>query len=100
MAHRAKYPSIQLPALADADNAEGKLALSVHDWIEKHEWTLAEDKSIREAIKAFALANQSLVRTGGLVQLPSGQQVSLDPAPDIGLRVKRDTWIVQKLAGE
>jgi hypothetical protein len=98
VAHRAKYPSIELPDSVDAEDAEAKVTAAVHDWIERHDWTLAEDKSIRDATKAFALANQSVMRTGGPVQLPSGLQISLDPQKDGELRLKRDQWVVQTLA--
>lgn len=98
VAHRAKYPSIQLPDTVQADDAETKLALAVHGRIERHEWTFAEDKSIRQAVKQFALANQLLIRTGGPVVLPSGLQMSLDPQEDTTLRLKRDLWLVEKLS--
>jgi hypothetical protein len=82
----------------EADGAETKLAGAVHGWIEHHDWSFAEDKSIREAIKQFALANQLLIRTGGPVVLPSGLQLSLDPQEDKVCRLKRDLWVVEQMS--
>jgi hypothetical protein len=98
-AHPRLYPSIKLPVVPYDEGAEEQMVTSVHDRIEKHGWTLAEDKLIRDATKAFALANSAVIRTGGPVQLANGLQVSLDPAADAALRVKRDQWLV-KVAGK
>jgi len=77
--HPDAYPSIRLPAIQDADHAEDKLVSAVHNWIERRGWTLAEDKRIREAIKAFALANTSALHTGGPVKLANGLLISFEP---------------------
>jgi hypothetical protein len=97
-AHPTDYPSIKLPANLDADHAEDKLVAAVHDRIERHGWTLAEDKLIREAVKAFALANASALHTGGPVKLANGLQISLEPKDDVALQLKRDQWLAAEFA--
>ena len=80
--HRQKYPSINLPDEVPSENTESKLALQIKDWIETHGWTLAEDRSLREAIKKFALANTRNVLQTGKVTLANGLFVNLDPDRD------------------
>jgi len=87
-----KYPSIKLPSSLDPDNAEEKLALAMQKGIEKTPWTLAEDRSLREAVKAFATSNEAVMKTGGLIKLANGLTVQLDPEADVALRPKRDAW--------
>lgn len=92
LSNSKRYPSIKLPASLDADSAEEKLALAMQKGIEKTGWTLAEDRSLREAIKTFATANEAVVKTGGLIKLANGLTVQLDPEADAALRTKRDAW--------
>jgi hypothetical protein len=96
-AHPDQYPSIKLPAKLETDHAEEKLVMSVQDQIERHGWTLKEDQRIRDAIKAFAIANTSVIHTGGPVKLSNGLQISLDPKEDLPLQLKRNQWFVQQL---
>lgn len=88
----AKYPSIKLPDSLSAENAEEKLSLFLKDKIEKQAWTFAEDKLIRDALRAFAAANDRTVVQTGTVRLPSGVLVSLDPVVDQANRLRRDAW--------
>ncbi|HOX06390.1 MAG TPA: hypothetical protein PK280_08315 [Planctomycetota bacterium] len=92
LSNPAKYPSIALPKTLEAENAEEKLALAVHEKIEKGAWTLAEDRAIREAIKALREANPDVLKQGGSVTLPGGLAIDLDPQKDAPLRAKRDAW--------
>jgi hypothetical protein len=94
--HPADYPSIKLPSNLKPENAEEQLVKTVHDRIERHGWTLAEDKLIREATSAFAAANSKVVQTGGPVKLANGLLVSLDPKEDAELHKKRDEWLVKQ----
>lgn len=95
--HPGDYPSIQLPAIGDADHAEDKLVSAVHDRIERHAWTLAEDKLIRGATRTFALANASALHTGGPVKLANGLLISFEPNDDVALQLKRDQWLAEQL---
>jgi hypothetical protein len=98
-----KYPSITLPKDLPADGAEGKLAELIRNKIEKHGWTIAEDKALREAIKSFATANESGVLQSQKATLPNKLTVLLDLEADKPLRVKRDAWLksqFDKAAGE
>lgn len=92
LANPKKYPSIKLPDKLDSDKAEEKLALAVHVPMEKQGWTLAEDKTIRQAIRNFTAANERVLQNGGAVTLPNGLGLLLDPKADEPLRVKRDAW--------
>ena len=97
LAHRSDYPSVPFPDTLAPDNAEESLVAGFHKWIEKHQWTFAEDKLMRDALRAFALANNPVIRTGGPVKLANGLEVALDPDADAVLRAKRDRWLAQKL---
>lgn len=92
LTNTANYPSIPLPSELPAEGAEAILAEHVRNKIEKHGWTIAEDKSLRDAIKAFAAANETGVLTTQKVTLPNKLQVSLDPEADKRLNAKRDAW--------
>lgn len=88
-----KYPSIPLPGTLPADGAEEKLAEHVRNKIERHSWTIAEDKALREAIKSFAAANESGVLQTQKATLANKLAVSLDPEADKPLCPKRDAWL-------
>jgi hypothetical protein len=92
-AHPGKYPSIKLPDDVPEDGAEAKLAGLLKRWIEKNGFTLAEEQSLREAMKAFATANTANVRQSGKVTLPNGLVVFLDPQLDQPDAIKRNTWL-------
>jgi hypothetical protein len=93
LANPAKYPSIRLPSALSEDGSEEKLAEHVRNKIEKHSWTIAEDKALREAIKSFAAANENGVLQSQKAVLPNKLAVSLDPEADKPLRSKRDAWL-------
>ncbi|MGA2058865.1 MAG: hypothetical protein ABSG67_00180 [Thermoguttaceae bacterium] len=93
LANPAKYPSIPLPGALSEDGAEEKLAEHVRNKIEKHSWTIAEDKALREAIKSFAAANETGVLQAQKATLPNKLSVSLDLEADKPLRPKRDAWL-------
>jgi len=96
-ANPAKYPSIKLPASLPVEGAEEKLAGELRGWIEKHGWTLAEDKSIRDAIAALATTNTRQVNQIGDVALPNGLLFAFDPEKDKAFRQKRDAWFKAKV---
>ncbi|MGA2798790.1 MAG: hypothetical protein ABSE63_14510 [Thermoguttaceae bacterium] len=93
LANPAKYPSIPLPSALSEDGAEEKLAEHVRSKIERHSWTIAEDKALREAIKSFAAANETGVLQTQKATLPNKLIVSLDLEADKPLRPKRDAWL-------
>jgi hypothetical protein len=97
-ANPTRYPSIPLPKkLPDVDTEE-KLAWELRLWIEKHGWTLVEDKLIRDAMAACAKANGMPAYQKGQVTLANGLIIDLDPAKDTPLRQQRDSWFQAKLA--
>ena len=96
VANPAKYPSIHLPKAFPADDTEEKLAWELRLWIEKHGWTLEEDKYLRDAFAAFAKANGRQAHLRGQITLANGLSVALDPEKDKLLRRKRDLWLKSK----
>lgn len=97
--HRTKYPSIQLPDSLPDDPVEENLAIHMKNWIEKHGWTLEEDRAIRDSIKALFLANQSGVMQSGRVRLPNGLFIALDSAKDAQYSEARNAWLKNELQG-
>ncbi len=91
--HHEKYPSIALPPTLEATGAEAAMALYLKDWLEKNSWTLAEDKSIRDAFRTFASSVDKNVMQAGKVTLPGGMAVALDADKDAANVVKRDAWV-------
>lgn len=98
VAHPAKYPSISLPQTLPDEKIEENLCIALKNHIEKHPWTFAEDKSLREQIKAFELLNHKELIQTGKVKLPNGLFVALDPAADDANQTARDNWLKHNFA--
>ena len=96
LSHPETYPSIRLPKTLAADDAEETLALDLAPWIEKHQWSFAEDNALRAALKQFGAANLAKPHTTGKVELPNKLLIALDPEADKPLKAKRDAWIKQQ----
>ena len=87
------FPSMPLPRSLAADNAEKSLAVYMKTKMGRNlPWTIAEEKAVREAIRAFAGVNDSNVLRSGKVDLPNGLGFTLT-AEDAAERAKRDAWI-------
>jgi len=97
VANPARYPSIKLPATLPPEAAEEKLAGDLRGWIEKHGWTVAEDKSLRDAIALFATTNTRQFNQSGKVTFANGLVFAFDPEKDKAFRPKRDVWFKSKL---
>ncbi|HEV2971035.1 MAG TPA: hypothetical protein VGY55_13765 [Pirellulales bacterium] len=93
LANTASYPSLPLPHRLEPDEAEGTLAAHYRRRIERQGWTLAEDRSLREAIRRFAAANDTNVYQTEKVTLANKLTVSVAPSADPPLRAKRDAWL-------
>ncbi len=93
--HPQAYPTLKLPEEPPADGAESKMIWSLQEQIRFHPLTFAEDRALRESIRAFAAANASepKIRATGKVTLPNGLFLSLDPEADTPLSRERDAWI-------
>ena len=92
----AKYPSLPLPPSLDADGAEEKLARHFRHVVDRQSWTLAEDRSLREALKKLAAANDANVYQTEKVTLANKLTVSVDPAAEGPPREKRDVWLKER----
>jgi hypothetical protein len=88
------YPSLPLPDTLEADGAEAKLAVHYKFKIgRKDDWTIAEDKAFRAAVKAFAFANEQKVLEGGKVTLPNNLTFAMMPGEDAQFQAQRDKFI-------
>jgi hypothetical protein len=93
----SRYPSIKLPSTLPSEGAEEKLAGDLRGWIEKHGWTVSEDKSLRDAIALFATANPRQFSQAGKVVFANGLVFAFDPEKDKAFRPRRDAWFKAKL---
>ena len=93
VAHPEQYPSLTLPNTVPDTGTELAVVLHLTKWIEGHPWTLAEDRHLRETIKALVLANDKTLLSSDQVKLANGTVVSLDPDKDQPHREKRDAWM-------
>jgi hypothetical protein len=98
LGHPQTYPSVKWPEEPPADGAESKMIWALQEWIRHHELPLAEDKALREAIKAFATANEGKTRQTSKATLSNGLSLSLDPAEDQPFSVQRDAWLKAQYA--
>jgi hypothetical protein len=90
----SRYPSVKLPGALAAESAEEKLAADLKfKMTRKTAWTLAEEKAFREAVKAFAAANDLSVFQTAKVALPNGLGFALLAEEDGPFRAKRDAWV-------
>lgn len=92
LADPSKWPSLRLPAKLSEDGAEEKLAVHFKFKIGPP-WTIAEDKALREAIRAMARKNDRQVLQAGQVVLQNGLVFMIDEAADQPFRAKRDAWV-------
>ncbi len=94
-----KWPSFSLPL----EKARKDPELTVVKYLLENlgeNWTLAEDRALREIVGDFMRATGGHVyRTGGEVPLPNGHAIKLIRLEDTALQQRRDEWIVKKLAG-
>jgi hypothetical protein len=93
----SKYPSVKLPEKLSGDGAEELMAAYLKSKMVRDEWTLAEDKTLREATKQFAIANDKSVLQYLKVMLPNRLVFSFRKEEDAILLSKRDAWIKQQL---
>jgi hypothetical protein len=96
LAHPQKYPSLKPPASFPTEAVESKLADHFRNLIEKQTLTLAEDMALREAIKAFAVANEKTVYPAGKVAIAPALTHMLDADQDAPFRAKRETWLKEQ----
>ena len=89
----SRYPSLALPKSLAAEDAEKQLGRHFKFRIGRNShWTIAEDRSYGEALKAFVGANGNVLDTETVI-LPNRLAFSLDDEKDASLRPKRDAWI-------
>jgi len=92
-----RYPSLKLPGKLNADKAEEKLGQHYKFALNRNTlWTIAEDRSMREAIKSFAATADKNVCKTEKVTLPNKLVFAIDVKVDEAIRAKRDAWIKQQ----
>lgn len=96
--HASRYPSIHLPHDLEEEGAVRTLADYLKNWVQSHDLNFAEDRSLRDAIKASAMSNGLKVLQSGIVTLPDGLAIALEPEKDSALAKRRDAWIHAKLS--
>lgn len=99
LGHPKTYPSVKWPEEPPAEGAESKMIWELQKWIRYHALPLAEDRALRDALKAFAAANESRTYQTGVVTLSNKLTLSLDPDADKPLNELRDKWIKERYAG-
>jgi hypothetical protein len=93
----AKYPSLKRLDQTPAADIENALADHYRGVLERQGLTLAEDKALREAIKAFAAANDADVLANGKIVFANKLTHAVDTADDAPLKAKRDAWLKMQL---
>jgi len=96
VSHPEKYPTLKLPA-DWKDSSESKIADKLRAVLEKTRLPLPEDKALRDALKAFATANELPAFRTNEATLPNKLKASFDPKLDEPLRTKREAWIKDTL---
>jgi len=89
-----RYPSIKLPKQLNAEKAEEKLGQHFKMAFNRNTpWTIAEDRTMREAIRSFArVADKTVFKTERVI-LPNKLVFAIDAKLDETIRPKRDAWI-------
>lgn len=98
VSHPSKYPSLRIPRNVNADNAEGAFATNFMNQFERTTLTFAEYKGLREAVKEFALANDTKIYESGKVVLPNKLGMALNPDEDTEMAKLRNKWLMEELA--
>lgn len=95
LADPSRWPSIHLPSSLPPDNAEGALAEHCIGQIDRN-WTLAEDRALRDAALAFYKANvgKQVLKTGKIT-LPNKLAAMLEPDKDGPFKTQRDAWVMK-----
>ena len=88
LADPAKWPSVPLPDKPPAGGAERKTAMHMLEKLSP-EWTLAEDRALREAVRAL--------RSRGRVQLPNKTVFMLMKPDDAAAQAQRNAWVRKQL---
>jgi len=92
-----KWPSFHFPPKVPDRDVELSAIRYLYEHIDTN-WTLTEDKALRLIIKKFIAANGARVlRSKGMVALPSRIPVMLMVSDDRKHQVKRDAWVKKKL---
>jgi hypothetical protein len=102
---KKRWPTVHLPAEVDKDNAEIEAITYLYDHFDP-DWTLAEDKQLREYLKRFLMTKkrgsrysqgEAVLRDRGTVTLPNGLEFKLLPWQDGEWQEKRNAWVYQQL---
>ncbi len=102
---KQRWPSIRLPSKVPPRDAE-RITHAYMLYFLKPEWTLEEDRKLRDLVKDFLTApvrgkryrrGEAVLRKKGTVDLPNGLTCKLMPSEDIEHQAKRDQWVAEQL---
>jgi hypothetical protein len=92
-----KWPSFHFPPKVPEKDIELSTIRYLYEYIDPN-WTINEDKALRVLIKKFISINGSRVlRSKGMIALPSRIPFKLMVSDDRSYQVKRDAWVKGKL---
>ncbi len=91
-----RYPTLRPTTRIPDEKVEQRVAASLMNQFARR-ITLAEDKALREAIKALAVANNTSFTGGARVVLPNKLAIMVDPAQDAAWAKKREAWLREQL---
>lgn len=93
----SKWPSVHLPPAVPDKDVERQTALYVYDHLDPN-WSLGEDKALREIVKKFIFdKGEQVLRGKGDVQLPNRLSYKLMASEDRDWQKKRDAWVAEQL---
>jgi hypothetical protein len=92
-----KWPNVHLPATAPEKDVEETMITNLYANVAA-DWTLAEDKALRELIRNFVTTKaDQVLRTRGEITLANKLSFKLQAPDDRELQKKRDAWIVERV---
>jgi len=94
-----KWPSLHFPHKVPEKDIELSAIRYMYEHIDTN-WTITEDNALRLMLKRFIAANGAKVlRSKGMVALPSRIPIMLMVSDDRKHQPKRDQWVKKKLEG-
>jgi hypothetical protein len=97
LANPGKWPSFHLPNEVPKEDIERNTIVYMYENLDPN-WTLAEDKALRESINQFMRAyGEQVLRKKGEVPLPNKLFFTLTATDDRDHKPKRDAWAKEQL---
>ena len=92
-----QWPGFKLPTEVPKTMAEHSTILYVYNHVDS-EWSLAEDKALRDLAKIFILTRgKTILKSKGVIVLPNKLPMKLMATHDREAQRMRDAWVAEKL---